>query len=104
MTPMELQSVFGKIHAKVYKFTDLVPDGETPEVYITVKFAEAISNNLVDCIVTELKSVWYVYTQTPHTLTEADFSLVAELPLPEPEPLPEPLPEPVETPATEETV
>lgn len=104
MTPMELQSVFGKVHAKVYKFMDLVPNGEIPEVYITVEFAEAISNNLVDCIVTELKSVWYVYTQTPHTLTESSFSLVAELPLPEPELLETPEPEAVETPAPEETV
>lgn len=100
MTPMELQGVFGKAYAKVYEFTDSVPDGETPQVYITVKFAEAIANNLVDCIVTELKGVWYVYTQTPHDLTDSSFSLVAELPLPEPEPV-EP---PAEEPAPEETV
>jgi len=100
MTPMELQGVFGKAHAKVYEFTDSVPDGETPQVYITVKFAEAISNYLVDCVVTELKGVWYVCTQTSHELTDSNFSLVAELPLPEPEPV-EP---PAEEAAPEETV
>lgn len=100
MTPMELQGVFGKAHAKVYEFANSVPDGETPQVYITVKFAEAISNYLVDCVVTEMLGNWYVYTTTDHEITGTEFSLVAELPLPEPEPV-EP---PAEEPAPEETV
>lgn len=87
MTPIEIQGVFGKDRAKVYEFTDSVPAGENPQVYITVKFAEAINDNLVDSIVTELQGVWYVYTKTAHTLSGTGFGLVLELPLPEPEPV-----------------
>jgi hypothetical protein len=85
MTPQELQLMFGTEHAKVYQFADTVPAGEIPQVHITLKFADAISNNLIDCIVTELSNTWYVYTKNEHTISGGLFELAAELPLPEPE-------------------
>ena len=85
MTPQNLQLMFGAEHAKVYQFTDSVPNGEIPQVHITLKFADAVGNNLIDCIVTELSNVWYVYTQNEHAVTGDLFELAAELPLPEPE-------------------
>lgn len=97
MIPMEMQDAFGKARAKVYEFTDSLPDGENPQVYITLKFVDAISNNLVDCIVTEMVGNWYVYTTTDHEIAGTKFSLVAELPLPEPEPVEPPAEEPEET-------
>lgn len=94
MIPEELQQVFGKDIAKVYEFAGTVPEAENPQVHITVQFATAIDNFLVDCIVTNLKDQWYVYTKTPHEIAGTDFSLVVELPLPEPEPVePPPAPE-----------
>lgn len=98
MIPKELQEVFGKDIAKVYEFTGSVPEAKNPQVHITVQFATAINNFLVDCIVTQLQNKWYVYTTTPHSFSTGDFTLVVELPLPEPEPEPE-----VEEPAPEET-
>jgi hypothetical protein len=85
MTPQDLQNMFGTEHAKVYEFAELVPDGEIPQVYITLKFADAVGNNLIDCIVTELSNAWFVYTKNEHAVTGSSFDLVAELPLPEPE-------------------
>jgi hypothetical protein len=77
--------MFGTEHAKVYQFTEAVPEGEIPQVYITLKFADAVGSNLIDCIVTELLNAWFVYTKNEHAITGSSFDLVAELPLPEPE-------------------
>jgi len=85
MTPQDLQLMFGTEHAMVYQFTEAVPEGEIPQVYITLKFADAVGSNLIDCIVTELLNAWYVYTKNEHAITGNSFNLVAELPLPEPE-------------------
>jgi hypothetical protein len=96
MIPEELQQVFGKDIAKVYEFTGTIPEAENPQVHITVQFATAINNFLVDCIVTNLNNRWYIYTKTPHEFSAGDFVLSVELPLPEPEPI-EPPPESEET-------
>ena len=85
MTPQDLQLMFGTEHAKVYQFTESVPDGEIPQVQITLKFADAVGSNLIDCIVTDLSNTWFVYTKNEHAITGGSFELAAELPLPEPE-------------------
>ena len=55
MTPQNLQLMFGAEHAKVYQFTDSVPDGEIPQVHITLKFADAVGNNLIERYITGAK-------------------------------------------------
>lgn len=81
MIPSEMEELFGKEIAKVYEFNGSVPESDIPQVFITVKFAEAIGNNLLESTVTNANSRWFIYTKTPHVISSDMFVLVAELPL-----------------------
>jgi hypothetical protein len=87
MTSTQLQEIFGSEVGRVYAFTDIVPEDSDPEVYITEAFATAAGSNLINCIVTHLFGTWLVYTKESE-VTSDKFTLLVELPLPEPE-LPE---------------
>jgi hypothetical protein len=84
MPPELFEELFGKSSAKVYLYTGTLLDNENPCESITVKFATAINNYLIDCLVTQISGNWYVYTKTPHELTGNDFQLMVSLPLPLP--------------------
>lgn len=95
MTLEQLQEIFGKEPATIYIYDGIVDD--EPTVEITEAFATAAGTNLVDCVVSQFDSTWFVYTR--NTVVEDDlFRLVITLPLPEPE-----LPEIIEPIITEET-
>ena len=99
MDLQKLQELFGTEPARVYAFIAEVPEDSNPVAHITEAFATAAGTNLINCIVTEVRGNWLVYTRETE-ITSAEFALVVELPLPELELEPEPEPEPE---ATEET-
>jgi hypothetical protein len=84
MTPEKLQELFGTEVGRVYSYTGGIPDNTDPTEHITHSFAEAAGTNLVDCVVTHFGSGWLVYTRNI-TITNDEFMLLVELPLPEPE-------------------
>ncbi len=92
----KLQELFGTDPARVYEFTASVPEDSNPVAHITEAFATAAGTNLINCIVTEVSGNWLVYTKETE-VTSDKFTLVVELPLPEPEPeVPEVPAEPTE--------
>jgi hypothetical protein len=92
----KLQELFGTDPARVYEFTASVPEDINPVAHITEAFATAAGSNLINCIVTEVSGNWLVYTKETE-VTSDKFTLVVELPLPEPEPeVPEVPAEPTE--------
>ena len=92
----KLQELFGTDRARVYEFTASVPEDSNPIAHITEAFATAAGTNLINCIVTEVSGNWLVYTKETE-VTSDKFTLVVELPLPEPEPeVPEVPAEPTE--------
>jgi hypothetical protein len=84
MTSEQLQEIFGNEVGRVYEFTDSVPEDSDPDVYITEAFATAAGSNLINCIVTHIFGTWLVYTKESE-VTSDKFTLIVELPLPEPE-------------------
>jgi hypothetical protein len=84
MTPEKLQELFGTEIGRVYSYTGSIPDNKDASEHITHAFADAAGTNLVDCMVTNFGSGWLLYTRHT-TVTSDEFSLVVELPLPEPE-------------------
>jgi hypothetical protein len=84
MTPEKLQELFGTEVGRVYAYTGGVPNDTDPQVHITESFATAAGTNLIDCVVTNFGSGWVVYTRNT-TVTNDEFMLLVELPLPEPE-------------------
>ena len=84
MTPNQLQEIFGNEVGRVYEFTGSIPEGSDPDAYITEAFATAAGSNLINCIVTHIFGTWLVYTKESE-VTSDKFTLVVELPLPEPE-------------------
>lgn len=82
MTPQLIEEIFGKESAKVYLYTGTLPENENPCVHITIKFVEAINNNLINCIVSPISNRWFVYTKEHHELGGEEFQLITELPLP----------------------
>jgi hypothetical protein len=90
----KLQELFGTDPARVYEFTASVPEDSNPVAHITEAFATAAGTNLINCIVTEVSGNWLVYTKETE-VTSDKFTLLVELPLPEPE-VPEVPAEPTE--------
>lgn len=84
MTPEKLQELFGTEVGRVYSYTDSIPENKDATEHITHAFADAAGTNLVDCLVTHFGLGYLVYTRNI-TITSDKFSLVVELPLPEPE-------------------
>ena len=85
MDLQKLQELFGTEPARIYTFTASVPENSNPVAHITEAFAIAAGTNLINCIVTEVRGNWLVYTRETE-VTSDTFMLVGELPLPEPEP------------------
>lgn len=84
MTPQLLEQMFGKQQAKIYIFGGSVPEGKDPYEHVTVEFSKAVKSNLINCNVTNLQSMWVIYTQDEHQIDDEKFRLHCELPLPEP--------------------
>lgn len=84
MDLQKLQEIFGTEPGRIYAFTGSVPEGSDSVAHITEAFATAAGSNLIDCVVTHLFNTRLVYTRNTQ-VTSDSFSLVVELPLPEPE-------------------
>ena len=84
MDLQKLQEIFGTEPSRIYAFVGSVPEGIDPVAHITEAFATAAGSTLVDCVVTQIFDSRLVYTRNTE-VTSDSFSLVAELPLPEPE-------------------
>ncbi len=80
MTPQILEQMFGKDSSKVFEYLDLVPEVNDPFEFITLKFAQVVGNNQIDCIVTNIQKRWLIYTKFDIEIDDQQFRLLAILP------------------------
>jgi hypothetical protein len=81
MTPAEFQEIFGSDPAKLYYYTGSLLSDQNPCGTITVEFVNAVNNNLINSIVTQIQGNWFVYTKDEHTILSDLFVLAVEFPL-----------------------